>query len=79
MDGGLFPEPETKTGQIKNPSWLNLSVQTGGIFLLCEIIGMITEIVSNQYHFAVLNQKVIALQRFFDFGYYSHSPASNGF
>ena len=43
-------------------------VQTVGIFLLCEIIGMITEIVSNQYHFAVLNQKVIALQRFFDFG-----------
>lgn len=24
-------------------------------FLLCEIIGMIAEIVSNQYHFAVLN------------------------
>ena len=40
---------------------------------MCEIIGMIEEIVSNQYHFAVLNQKVIALQRFFDFGYYSHS------
>ena len=35
---------------------------------MCEIIGKITEIVSNQYHFAVLNQKVIALQRFFDFG-----------
>ena len=46
MDGGLFPEPKIKTGQIKNPSCLNLSVQTGGIFLLCEIIGMITEIVS---------------------------------
>ena len=68
MDGGLFPEPKIKTGQIKNPSCLNLSVQTGGIFLLCEIIGMITEIVSNQYHLLVLIRKVIALQRFFDFG-----------
>jgi len=29
---------------------------------------MIAEIVSNQYHFAVMNQKVIALQRFFNFG-----------
>jgi len=47
---------------------LNLSAQTGRIFLLCEIIGMIAEIVSNQYHFAVMNQKVIALQRFFNFG-----------
>ena len=73
MDGGLFPEPKIKTGQIKNPSCLNLSVQTGGIFLLCEIIGHVTEIVSNQYHFAVLNQKVIALQRLFDFCDYSHS------
>ena len=73
MDGGLFPEPETKTGQIKNPSCLNLSVQTGGISSCVKFIGMITEIVSNQYHFAVLNQKVIALQRFFNFGYYSHS------
>ena len=78
MDGGLFPEPKIKTGQIKNPSCLNLSVQTGGIFLLCEIIGHVTEIVSNQYHFAVLNQKVIALQRFFDFGYYSHSIVPMG-
>jgi len=78
MDGGLFPELKIKTGQIKNPSCLNLSVQTGGIFLLCEIIGMIAEIVSNQYHFAVLNQKVIALQRFFDFGYYSHSMVPMG-
>ena len=67
MDGGLFPEPETKTAQIKNPSWLNLSVQTGGIFLLCEIIGHVTEIVSNQYHLLVPIQKVIALQRLFNF------------
>ena len=78
MDGGLFPEPETKTGQIKNPSCLNLSVQTGGISSCVKFIGMITEIVSNQYHFAVLNQKVIALQRFFNFGYYSHSMVPVG-
>ena len=73
MDGGLFPEPKIKTGQIKNPSCLNLSVQTGGIFLLCEIIGMIAEIVSNQYHLLVPIQKVIALQRLFNFCDYSHS------
>ena len=42
---------------------------------MCEIIGMITEIVSNQYHFAVLNQKVIALQRFFNFS----CPRANPF
>ena len=45
---------------------------------MCEIIGMIAEIVSNQYHFAVLNQKIIALQRFFDFSYYSHSMVPMG-
>ena len=78
MNGGLFPAPEIKTGQIKNPSCLNLSVQTGGIFLLCEIIGHVTEIVSNQYHLLVLIRKVIALQRFFDFGYYSHSMVPMG-
>ena len=78
MDGGLFPEPKIKTGQIKNPSCLNLSVQTGGIFLLCEIIGMITEIVSNQYHLLVLIRKVIALQRLFNFFDYSHSIVPMG-
>jgi len=78
MDGGLFPEPKIKTGQIKNPSCLNLSVQTGGIFLLCEIIGMITEIVSNQYHLLVLIRKVIALQRLFNFFDYSHSMVPMG-
>ena len=34
---------------------------------MCEIIGVITEIVSNQYHLLVLIQKVIALQRLFNF------------
>ncbi|MBQ7001771.1 MAG: hypothetical protein IJN67_12150 [Oscillospiraceae bacterium] len=76
MDGGLFPEPKIKTGQIKNPSCLNLSVQTGGIFLLCEIIGMITEIVSNQYHLLVLIRKVIALQRLFNFCCHGANPFS---
>ena len=40
---------------------------------MCEIIGMITEIVSNQYHLLALIRKVIALQRLFNFCDYSHS------
>ena len=43
---------------------------------MCEIIGMITEIVSNQYHLLVLIRKVIALQRLFNFCDYSHSLQS---
>ena len=34
---------------------------------MCEIIGFITEIVSNRYHLHVLIQKVIALQRLLNF------------
>ena len=34
---------------------------------MCEIIGFVTEIVSNQYHLLVLIRKVIALQRLFHF------------
>ncbi len=40
---------------------------------MCEIIGHVTEIVSNQYHLLVLIRKVIALQRLFNFCDYSHS------
>ncbi len=46
---------------------------------MCEIIGMITEIVSNQYHLYVLIRKVIALQRLFTFCDYSHSMVPMGF
>ena len=45
---------------------------------MCEIIGMITEIVSNQYHLLVLIRKVIALQRLFNFCDYSHSMVPMG-
>lgn len=43
MDGGLLPEQ--KTENIKNPSCLNLSVQTGGISS-CVIIVEISFTVS---------------------------------
>ena len=45
---------------------------------MCEIIGVITEIVSNQYHLLVLIRKIIALQRLFDFCDYSHSMVPMG-
>jgi len=45
---------------------------------LCEIIGHVTEIVSNQYHLLVLIRKVIALQRLFNICNYSHSMVPMG-
>ena len=45
---------------------------------MCEIIGHVTKIVSNQYHLLVLIRKVIALQRLFDFCDYSHSMVPMG-
>lgn len=48
MDGGFLPEQ--KTENIKNPSCLNRSVQTGGISS-CVIIVEILFTVSKQYQF----------------------------
>ena len=48
MDGGLLPEQKTKN--IKNPSCLNLSVQTGGISSCVIIVGILIT-VSKQYQF----------------------------
>ena len=53
LGGRLLPEQKTETR--KKSLLIELKRSNRRDFLLCEIIGMIAEIVSKQYHFAVLD------------------------